>query len=296
MTEVTINKQDAPADGDAVASAQDSDRPVRMRIAAESIPTMALEDLWIGLKRTDLWWATSLHETRQRFRRSLIGPLWLTLSMGIFIGALGYVMTQLFGQDPSWFLPYLATGIIFWTLLTSIINEAGTAFVSQEKFIRNVPMPLSVHYYRMIARNIIIWLHNMVIFVLVFLIFQHSVNVAVLAFIPGFMLFMAVVTVGGLCIAIVSTRFRDIPQVVGSLLQVVFFVTPIFWSVTTFPERPVFVVLNPAYHLLEIVRAPLLGELPSLTSWLVSLGLLLVAIPIALYLYRRAYARIPYWV
>lgn len=296
MSGVTIKKQDVPMADNAATAMQTPTTDVRVRVAAENIPKMAIDDLWIGLKRTDLWWATSLHETRQRFRRSLIGPLWMTLSMGIFIGALGYVMTQLFGQDPSWFLPYLATGIIFWTLLTSIVNEAGTAFVSQEKYIRNVPMPLSVHYYRMIARNIIVWLHNMVIFVLVFLIFQPGFNLATFAFIPGFVLFMAVVSVWGMCIAIVSTRFRDIPQVVGSLLQVVFFVTPIFWSVTTFPERPVFVVLNPAFHLLEIVRAPLLGTLPSMASWVVSLGLFLVAIPIVVYLYRRAYARIPYWV
>lgn len=294
MSKTTVEGQsDGPNVANSSRASDSNDRTIR--ISADNVRQMGDADLWLGLKRHNLWWSSAVHETKQRFRRSMIGPFWLTLSMGIFIGALGFVMTRLFGQDPAWFIPYLATGIIFWTLLTSIINEAGTAFVSAEGYIRNVPMPISVHYYRMIARNLIIWLHNMVIYVLVYLIFSHDVNWAYLAFIPGFILFLAIAVVGGLCVAVLSTRYRDIPQVIASVLQVIFFITPIFWSVQTFPDRPAFIFWNPVYHLLEIVRAPLLGTWPEPLSWLVSLGLLAVSIPLALYLYRRAYPRIPYW-
>ncbi|MEP3196760.1 MAG: ABC transporter permease [Lentilitoribacter sp.] len=254
-----------------------------------------MADLFDGFVRTNLWWSFALHEIKQRFRRSIIGPFWMTLSMGIFVAALGFVMSQLFGQDVNWFIPYLATGIIFWNFFTSIVNESCTAFIAAEGHIRNVPMPISVHFYRMIARNVIVWLHNMVIYFIVFLIFQHDISWHYLNFVPGLILFLSITSFLGLILAILSTRYRDIPQMVVSVLQVIFFITPVFWSVMTFPDRPVFIHWNPIYHLLEIVRAPLLGQSPAAESWIVCIAVLFVLIPMAILLYRRAYSRIPYW-
>lgn len=265
-------------------------------ISAENLPQMAVRDLVEGLKNYQLWWVFAVHDIKQRFRRSLLGPFWLTLSMGIFVGSLGFVMSQLFNQEIKVFIPYLATGIIFWTLLTSVITEGCSSFIAAEGYIKNVPMPLSVHFYRMVARNSIIWAHNMVIYLAVFMLFIHTFSMNNLFFIPGFILFLSNAIWVGMVAAILSSRYRDIPQVITSFIQVVFFVTPIFWSISNFPKRPAFVEWNPFYHLLEIVRAPLLGQAPNDLSWLVAFGALCFGLPITLYLYRRAYARIPYWV
>ncbi len=265
-------------------------------ISAENLPQMAVSDLVDGLKNYQLWWVFAVHDIKQRFRRSLLGPFWLTLSMGIFVGSLGFVMSQLFNQEIQVFIPYLATGIIFWTLLTSVITEGCSSFIAAEGYIKNVPMPLSVHFYRMVARNSIIWAHNMVIYLAVFMLFIHTFSMNNLFFIPGFILFLSNAIWIGMVAAILSSRYRDIPQVITSFIQVVFFVTPIFWSISNFPKRPAFVEWNPFYHLLEIVRAPLLGQAPNDLSWLVAFGLLCLGLPTTLYLYRRAYARIPYWV
>ncbi len=265
-------------------------------ISAENLPQMAVSDLVDGLKNYQLWWVFAVHDIKQRFRRSLLGPFWLTLSMGIFVGSLGFVMSQLFNQEIKVFIPYLATGIIFWTLLTSVITEGCSSFIAAEGYIKNVPMPLSVHFYRMVARNSIIWAHNMVIYLAVFMLFIHTFSMNNLFFIPGFILFLSNAIWIGMVAAILSSRYRDIPQVITSFIQVVFFVTPIFWSISNFPKRPAFVEWNPFYHLLEIVRAPLLGQAPNDLSWLVAFGALCFGLPITLYLYRRAYARIPYWV
>ena len=257
---------------------------------------MALRDLWDGLRRVELWWVFAIHDIKQRFRRSTLGPLWLTLTMGIMIAALGFVFSQLFKQEISSFLPYLAVGLIFWGLLTSVINEGCNAFIAGEGYIRNVPMPISVHFYRSFARNLIIWAHNMVIYFLVIALFPPQWSWNMLLFFPGFALFLANLAWMGLAAGILSTRFRDIPQVITNLLQVVFFVTPIFWSAKILPDRAAFIELNIFYHLLEIVRAPLLGSAPSHVSWLAALILAILGIPFTAWLYRRAYARIPYWV
>ena len=268
----------------------------RTVIKASNVRTQALADLLEGLVKPQLWWHFAAHDIKQRFRRSTFGPFWITLSMGIMVAALGFVFSQVFNQPIDIFIPYLATGLIFWGLLTSVVNEGCTAFIQSEGYIKNVPMPLSVHYYRTFARNMIIWLFNMAIYLIVYLIFRHELSWAMVLFIPGFVLFCANIFLMGLVAGILSTRYRDIPQVIGNMLQVVFFVTPIFWSVDALPERPALVALNPFYHLIEIVRAPLLGAAPAPQSWLAASLMVLLALPVTAWLYRRAYARIPYWV
>lgn len=270
--------------------------PNRTIISADNVRSMALRDLWDGLCRAEIWWVFAVHDIKQRFRRSTLGPLWLTLTMGIMIAALGFVFSQLFKQALDEFLPYLAVGLIFWGLLTSVINEGCNSFIAGEGYIRNVPMPISVHFYRMYARNLIIWAHNMVIYILVIALFPPQWSWNMLLFIPGFVLLLANLAWMGFAASILSTRFRDIPQVISNLLQVVFFVTPIFWSAKTLPDRTAFIEFNIFYHLLQIVRAPLLGEVPSLLSWVAASALVILGLPVTAWLYRRAYARIPYWV
>lgn len=254
------------------------------------------QDLADGFLRHELWLNFAWHDIRQRFRRSVLGPFWITLSMGILVGALGMVFGGIFKQDIGTFLPYLAIGLIFWGLLTAAINEGATVFISAEGFIRDVPMPISAHFYRLMARNLIIWGHNMAIYLFVFIVFMRFVNLNFLWFFPGFLLFVLNTAWITLVVGILSTRFRDIPQVIANVLQVVFFITPIFWSLDSFPDRPAFITWNPIYHLIEIVRAPLLGEVAPIESWIVAGVLCIVGMSVAAWLYGRAHSRIPFWV
>lgn len=269
--------------------------PVRV-IRADHVPQEAIADLWLGLGRYDLWSSFAFHEIRQRFRRSLLGPFWLTASMGVFVGALGLISTTLFKQDVHLTLPYIATGVIFWGFLTSAITEGANCFISREGYIRNVPLPVSVHLYQMLMRNLIVWLFNMAIYLVVLAVFGVNPGWGALLFLVGGPLFLINAAWMALVAGILSTRFRDIPQVIASLLQVVFFLTPIFWSTATLPDRPAFIAWNPFYHLLAIVRDPLIGEVPPAESWFAATALALAGCLVAVRLYRRAQPRIAYWV
>jgi ABC-type polysaccharide/polyol phosphate export permease len=266
------------------------------RITAEAVPAQAFADLLNGARLYELWSRFAFHDIRQRFQRSVLGPFWLTISMGTLVAVLGLVFSTLFQQDVAKTLPYISTGIIFWGLLTSCINEGTTVFISAESYIRNLPMPLSVHFYRMMARNLIIWVFNMAIYLVVAVYFGLMPEWNALLFIPGFILFLINAAWISLAVGVLSTRYRDIPQVIANVLQVVFFLTPIFWSPATLPNRPAFVVFNPFYHLIEIVRAPLLGEVAPLLSWGLCVGMVLAGLGFTAWLYRRAHARIAYWV
>ncbi|MEW6643535.1 MAG: ABC transporter permease [Pseudomonadota bacterium] len=270
-------------------------KPIRT-ITATAIPAQAIQDLVEGGRHYEMWWRFALHDIKQRFRRSLIGPFWLTLSMGIMVGAMGLVFSTIFQQEIAGILPYISVGLILWGFVSSCVNEGSGVFIASADYVRNVPIPLSVHVYRMIARNVIILAFNMTIYLLVLVVFPHPLNLNYLLAIPGFVLLLINVSWSSIALAVLSARYRDIPQVVASLLQVIFFVTPVFWSAQTLPNRPAFILLNPIYHLLEIVRTPLLGGLPHLLSWAVALGCAVIGSVATVLLYRRAYPRVAYWV
>lgn len=256
----------------------------------------AYRDLWDGLRRPQVWWTFAVHEIRQRFKRSVLGPLWLTLTMGIMVAAMGLVFSTLFGQDISKTLPHIAVGIICWGLLTGCITEGTQAFIGAENFIRNVPLPVSVHFYRMMARNLIIFGFNMAIYVVLLAWFRFPLGLSFFEVVPGFALFLGNAGWMGLIAGVLSTRYRDIPQVITNAVQVFFYITPVFWSPESLPNRPAFIDWNPLYHVLELVRAPLLGYDVSEESWLFAIALLVGGWTITALVYRRAYARIAYWV
>ena len=116
------------------------------RISAEAVPAQAFADLVKGAGLYGLWTRFAIHDIRQRFRRSVLGPFWLTISMGTMVGTLGFLFSFVFRQDVAKTLPFIATGIIFWGLLTSCITEGTMVFISAESDIRNLPIPLSVYF------------------------------------------------------------------------------------------------------------------------------------------------------
>src|SRR2546421_12753681 len=89
----------------------------------------AVADLTEGLKLWELWCSLGWHDIRQRYRRSIVGPFWLTLSMGIMVAGLAYLYAGLFGQDVESYLPYVATGIIIFTMISSLASDGSTVFI-----------------------------------------------------------------------------------------------------------------------------------------------------------------------
>lgn len=256
----------------------------------------ALADLAAGLALWQLWSTLGWHDIRQRYRRSMLGPFWLTLSMGIMVAGLAYLYGGLFGQNVEGYLPYVATGMIVFSLLSTVAVESSTVFIGSASLILQLRAPLSIYIYQMVWRNLLIFAHNISIYVFVLLFVKIDIGWNILLAFVG--LFLVIlngvwigVTLGGL-----SARFRDVPPIVSSIMQVAFFLTPIFWIPSTLPDRALFVHLNPFYYLVEIVRMPLLGQTPSLTIWLVAIGMNVVSALAAIFFYARYRNRIAYWV
>lgn len=256
----------------------------------------AKTDIVQGWRRKSLWGTMGLQEIRQRYRRSKIGPFWLTLSMGIMVLALGTLYGTIFGQELSDYLPYLSAGFVIWGLISGVILDGVSAFIQGEGLIKQLPAPLSIHIYRAAWTNLIIFAHNIVIFLLVSLWYGKYPSWTILLVPPAIMVILLNGVWIGLLFGLLSARFRDIPQIVGSVVQVMFFITPVIWKMEMLPGRALLLDLNPFYYLVEIVRSPLMGNPPSLQ---VILGAVLITImgwAIAMLFYTALRWRLPYWV
>ena len=264
------------------------------RKTANSI--LALRDLRQGTLRWWLWGLVAWCDIKQRYRGSVLGPFWLTLSTAIMIGSLGALYSRLFHIELATYLPYLSLGILIWGLISALLTESCTAFISAEHVIKQIRMPLSVHLYRVIARNIIVFGHNLVVFVIVMVWFQVQVRWADLMVLPGMALLMLGMVPTGLILAAGCARFRDIPPVVANLLQVIFFMTPIMWRAELLGSRIDLATYNPFNCFIDLVRAPLLGEWAPTTSWAIALGTTVLSWAIAFPFFARFRARIAYWV
>lgn len=254
-------------------------------------------DVAAAFKRHALIALLAWQDIQQRYRRSALGPFWLTISMSVMIGAIGLVFSQVFKVPTQDFLPFIAIGIILWTFISNVILEGCSGFIVAENIIKQLPIPLFVHILRMVWRNVLILGHNIVIFPLVLIAVGKPLGLIALLSIPGFLLATINLTWVALVLATICARYRDMPQMVGSLIQVTFYLTPIIWMPTTISAHVsgYLLDLNPVYHLLEIIRAPLLGTMPTTTNWLVSLAMAVLGTIFSLAFYGNYRRRIAYW-
>lgn len=258
---------------------------------------VGLTDVVDAFRRSSLGCLLGWQDIRHRYRRSSFGPFWLTLSMGVMIGTMGVVFANLFNSPVEEFFPYLAIGLILWNYISSVVNESCTAFTSSDSIIRQLPLPLFVHIIRVVWRATIIFFHNIVIVPIVLLVLGKSVNFSVLLALPGFASILINLAWMSLLLATICARYRDFPQMVSSMLQVVFYVTPIMWMPRLLEGRTgaSLIVLNPVFHMVEVVRGPILGIPPEAGSWTYLLVMATVGWVGTLLFYGRYRARIAYW-
>jgi ABC-type polysaccharide/polyol phosphate export permease len=210
---------------------------------------------------------------------------------------LGYVYGELYMMDIEQYIPFLATGLVLWNFLSSLVNDGCQTFIASSSYMKQLAMPKSVFALQVVSRNFLIFLHNAVIVVALLIYFGVRPHSSALYTVPlGLFLIMvcglgAAVLLGGL-----SARYRDIPQIVASVMQVLFFITPIVFRGDILKNHDWLMTLNPFYYYIEFIRRPLLGE-PAPTGSLIVISFLAIAsLVVALLFLARCRTRITYWV
>jgi ABC-2 type transport system permease protein/lipopolysaccharide transport system permease protein len=261
-----------------------------------SLTEAAWADLVEGMSKSWMWSAMAMQDIKMRYRGSLLGPFWLTISMAIMIAAMGVIYARLFNMEITHYLPFLTVGLVIWNFVSTVIIEGCQTFLSAHNILTQVRMPFSIHAWRTVYRNLIVLAHNMVIVPLVLVIFSVPIGWTVIFIVPA----LVILTINGIWVSIllgmISARYRDVPPIIMNFVQVIFFVTPIFWPPEALGIWMQALPLNPLFAAVDVVRAPLLGETPLTYSWTVLLIVTVVGCIGTFGLFVKFRPRIAYWI
>lgn len=216
-------------------------------------------DILSGLGRVQLWSSLAIQDVAARYRGSILGPWWITLTMGALIGGMSVLYSKLMHLSLEQYVPWMSCGIVLWGFMSATITEGCESFTTAAPIIRQTSLPLFTFVLRTLVRNLIVLAHNSVIVAIVAVVFAFWSHVRLGELLLGLALLVLnlswVVTVA----ALASARFRDVPQIVVAVMQVALFITPVFWRPDQLAGRPMILIYNPFFHLIEVVRAPLVG-------------------------------------
>ncbi|MCW3473087.1 ABC transporter permease [Limobrevibacterium gyesilva] len=257
---------------------------------------MAVRDLREAASLWRLCWTLAWLDIRLRYRGSMLGPFWLTLSTGAMVAAMGAIYSTLFRMDLHEYLPFLAVSQVLWGFLATLVTDACTGYTSNEGMIRSIRMPFSLYAARIVLRNLIVLAHNTVVFVVVDAVLDTWPGPEVILAIPGMALWLVdslaiTATLGALC-----ARFRDIPPIVTNVLQMAFFVTPVIWKPELVGDAQWMLPFNPFFTLLEVVRGPLLGTVPDMAVYASAIGSSILLCGVSWLLFSRVRGRIAFWI
>jgi ABC-type polysaccharide/polyol phosphate export permease len=257
---------------------------------------LAAADILQGLGQWRLWLFLSWQDIKLRYRRSTLGPFWITLSMAITIYTIGLLYGKLLKMDLKLYYPFLAAGMLTWNLISTLVVDGMNIFTESESFLKQMKKPYSTFIFRVISRNFILFFHNVIVIVPIIIIFHVQISWHILLLPVSLFIIWLNAAAYTTIFSMLGTRFRDLTQVITSLMQVAFFISPVMWSPQILPERYKFVVdINPFAQFIEIIREPLLGRLPSLYTMGAVLLITLVGLTIAFLFFAKYRARIVYW-
>ena len=265
----------------------------------------AFKDLREGFAQRELWLSLGWQDIKQRYRRSVLGPFWITIATGLQAAAMGVLYSALLDIPLSDFLPYVTVGLIVWNLIQASIIEGSEVFIANEGLIKQLPSALSVHVYRLVWKQMLFFAHNALIYAIMLVVFGvwRDIDWTALFAIPALVLLMLNAMWVSIVFGIFATRYRDIGPILASMTLMLFVLTPVMWTTKSLEaqggevaERAKLAELIPTFHYLDIVRAPLLGEQQEAYHWYIVIGLTVVGWVLAILAMRKFRARVPYWV
>jgi len=255
-----------------------------------------MHDVFDGVAMWRVWHLFGANEVRNRYRRSTLGPFWVSISMGVQALVTAFVLGYLFNQPNERYLPFVCLSLVLWNFLLNTVCEGANTFIGASDLILQVKRPFTVYVLQTLWRNLIILGHTVLIFFVVAFLYGLFPQPVYLLAVPGLALLLLNVGWAAFLSAILATRFRDVPLIVQNAFTVLFWLTPVVYMPNQLGGTVEYWVrLNPLTHILEVARVPLLLSSPPLESWLVAGASALVGWAVTLLAFARFRSRIAYW-
>jgi lipopolysaccharide transport system permease protein len=245
------------------------------------------------------WSHLILSDLRSKWRRSFMGMSWSVIQpLGITV-LLSVVFSRLFHTDIVLYAPYILSGIIVWEFVGSSLTGGSLAFVQADAYIKQCKHPLAIYTLRLVLTNLIVLgLASLVLWVWALAVLPQNFGWPWLSIVTFFPLVAIVTWPLSTLLAYIGTRFRDVPHAMGLILQMIWFISPVYFEAKMFRSGGMssLVDYNPVYHLLQIIRAPLLdGQWPTPKNYFFCFGTIVVLSLLAFAVGRKAESKVIFY-
>jgi lipopolysaccharide transport system permease protein len=259
--------------------------------------TIAIADLLLGIKNIHVAHLLATQELLQRYKRSTLGPFWMTIGLVIWLVTVSFVFSKVFQLNLITYLPHVACGLVIWNFISQTLSDSSVCFMNNQEYLRSAPLPLSLFVYRTVLYNLYVAAHNVAAIGVIIIALRGEASLGAILALPGIALVALNVGWMGTILSIVCARFRDLPQVVANFLQVAFYLTPIVWLPSLLrPSDQWLLAPNIFHYLIEVIRAPILGGELHLSYWIVSVLAAVLGWAAAVICLAKYRARISYWI
>jgi lipopolysaccharide transport system permease protein len=275
--------------------AEETRTPASASRAAGAARKAALVDIAMGASSVRVWWLLAMDDLATRYRRTKLGPFWITLSHAALIGGITLSFSIIFNRPMDEYFLYVAAGMTVWALIAASLTEAPYVFVRAEQYLLSFEMPASIQIFRQVLHQLIVFAHNSVIYLVALVVYKNPVNWNTLYVIPGLTLIAAAAIGYTAVLGFIGARFRDVQPAVAAVVTMLFMFTPVFWEKPFLRGHEWIAEFNPAYHMLEVVRAPLLGHAPTALNWAAASAIAAGSLALAVLSFVYARRRLSYW-
>ncbi len=255
----------------------------------------ALGDVAQAFAQWSICTALGWNDVKSRYNRSKLGALWASLSILIFVSAIGPIYASLSGVGLREYMLHLLLGFIVWNYISGIVMESGREFINSANYLISFQLGYFTLLFRVVWRNLIVLTYQMMVFLLFVIIFQQPLNSVWLLAPIALVLITLNALWMGLLMSVFATRYRDLSELMNNIFRLVFFVTPIIWMPQLNSDLNLIANLNPFFHLLEVFREPLLNGSVTGLSWLIACLMPLLGGFIAFLVFAKYRSRIAFW-
>lgn len=241
----------------------------------------------------------AINEVNIRYARTSLGPWWQTINMLVLSVVLSFVFTKIFKVPTEQFIPFLITGLIFWNFMQVVLIESSVCLVHSRNLILNTVNPIWVYPLKLVIKALIQLLHHIVLIPIVIYYFDIDIDpMSTLMFVVGIIVLTSILILASNILAIIGARLHDLEQVIANIMQAMFYATPIIWMPSLLGERVFYLTYNPLYHLINMLRIPIIGG--DVQTWqnslMFSIVLFIFLILLNYFVYRRYSKMVSYWV
>ena len=241
-------------------------------------------------------WFFAWSDTKARYRRTVLGPLWLVLGTALGVVGLGYVWSVLFNLDQGNFIPDLAMGLIIWQMLSGSIIEAVSVFYNNAAVIKNIRTPSYRISLQLLFTQLINFAHNVIVVVVVLIIYQKPVTAISLLALPGLLLVLVNLAWVIQLFGFLGARYRDLQYGVAAVMPLLFFMSPVMYRSQQLGVRAEFAAFNPLAHWIDLIREPMDGNVPYPLFYVLAVATAVAGWAVAIWItYTRGH-RLAYWI